>query len=225
MMMRLPSQPAELPPLLVLTDRHQAAAPLVDVIAAAVEAGTRAVVLREKDLSPARRAELAAALATVVRRAGGVLLAAGVPLPGCDGVHLPAPARLTPDRLTPDRLALDPLRAPLGVGIVGQSCHDEAELRAAESAGVDYVTLSPVFATASKPGYGPALGVERLAALAATTAVPVYGLGGVESEERVRSCRSAGAAGVAVMGAVMRAGDPGRVVAGFVAALGEPVRP
>ena len=38
--------------------------------------------------------------------------------------------------------------------------------------GADYVTLSPIFATASKPGYGPALG---LASLAAARAVVVVG--------------------------------------------------
>jgi thiamine-phosphate pyrophosphorylase len=94
-----------------------------------------------------------------------------------------------------------------GVGLVGRSCHDRGE--AARLSDVDYVTLSPVFATATKPGYGPALtpaGAGRLA-----PSVPWLALGGVDSAARARECAAAGAAGVAVLGAVMRAGDPERV--------------
>jgi thiamine-phosphate pyrophosphorylase len=38
-------------------------------------------------------------------------------------------------------------------------------------------------------------------------------LGGIDSAQRVAECMAAGAAGVAVLGAVMRADDPGAVVA------------
>jgi thiamine-phosphate pyrophosphorylase len=77
---------------------------------------------------------------------------------------------------------------------------------AARDADADYATLSPIFPTASKPGYGPPLGVEALRA-AAESGLPVFALGGV-LPENARSCREAGAHGVAVMGPVMRAQDP-----------------
>jgi thiamine-phosphate pyrophosphorylase len=82
----------------------------------------------------------------------------------------------------------------------------------------DYVTVSPVFPTATKPGYGPALGAAGAAALAGT--VPWLPLGGVDSPDRARECAAAGAAGVAVLGAVMRADDPAAVAASLVAAFG-----
>ena len=63
------------------------------------------------------------------------------------------------------------------------------------------MTLSPIFASASKPGYGPALGLERLAEVAAVSPLPVIALGGIEDEGSVRACLDAGAAAVAVMGA------------------------
>jgi thiamine-phosphate pyrophosphorylase len=75
------------------------------------------------------------------------------------------------------------------------------------SAGADYVTVSPVFLTASKPGYGPALGLDGLAHIVERVAGPVIALGGVTAANAA-SCRAAGAHGIAVMGEVMRAADP-----------------
>jgi thiamine-phosphate diphosphorylase len=180
--------------LLVLTDRHQARRPLVDTIAAAADGGARTVLLREKDLPRERRLALAEALRAVLRRVGGRLIVAGTDPLGGDAVHLAAD---------------DP--APVGpVAWVGRSCHDEDELARAST--VDYVTLSPVYASASKPGYGPALGIPELGRLVAGTPVRVFALGGIAGAARAEACRGAGAVGVAVMGAVMRAADPATVV-------------
>ena len=178
--------------LLVLTDRTQCAGSLADTVAAAVDAGARAVVLREKDLPDAERDRLTERLGELLEAAGGVLVRTR--LAGSEGapaVHL---------------AAADPF-PPLRPSLVGRSCHSRAELEQASAEGCDYVTLSPVFATASKPGYGPALGLDGLAALV-PDAPPVYALAGVSPDD-VRGCRAAGAHGVAVMGAVMR--EPGLV--------------
>ncbi len=185
--------------LLVLTDRRATARRLSDVVAAAVEGGARTVVLREKDLPLDERARLADEVRAVLGPARLVL--AGTGLPG-DAVHLAAA-----DAVPEPRPAL-----------LGRSCHDATEAARAHAEGCDWVTLSPVWATASKPGYGPALGPEGLAALVAG-APPAYALGGVDTAERAAACRDAGAEGVAVMGAVMRAGDPAALVAGLLAAL------
>ncbi|MEU7869708.1 thiamine phosphate synthase [Dactylosporangium sp. NPDC049140] len=97
-------------------------------------------------------------------------------------------------------------------------CHGLEELFAAAEDPADYVTLSPIFATRSKPGYGPPLGLAALGRMAVVAPVPVYALGGVDTPARVRDCLDEGAAGVAVMGAVMRADDPGRLVKELLAA-------
>ncbi len=188
-----------LPRLLVLTDRTQAAAPLPEVVAAAVGAGARAVVLREKDLPADERAALADELAAVLAPVGGLLVVAG--LAGSAGraaVHLSAA-----DGFPSPRPAL-----------VGRSCHSADEVAGAAAEGCDWVFVSPVFPTSSKPGYGPALGPDGLARLVAG-APPVYALGGVTPEDAA-SCLRAGAHGIAVMGPVMR--DPARV-ADHLAAL------
>jgi thiamine monophosphate synthase len=190
-----------LPRLLVVTDRRQAAGPLADVVAAAVAAGARAVVLRDKDLPDDERAALAAELRAALDPVGGLLVTAGPA--GCGtaptAVHL---------------AAADPFPSPRPA-LVGRSCHSAAELAQARGEGCDWVFLSPVSPTASKPGYGPALGVEGFARLHAL-GPPAYALGGVRPGD-VPGLVAAGAAGVAVMGPVMR--DPS-VVRDYLAALG-----
>jgi thiamine monophosphate synthase len=78
-----------------------------------------------------------------------------------------------------------------------------------------------VHATASKPGYGPLLGDEGLARLVRTLraesaacgapAPAVYALGGL-GPDNARAAIQAGAHGVAVMGTVMSAPDPGTTI-------------
>jgi len=186
-----------LPRLLVLTDRTMCKRPLVDVVTDAVASGARAVVLREKDLPYDQRDRTAAQLHRVLEPVGGLLVMAG---PRGDSVHLSSS---------------DPLPSPRPA-VVGRSCHDAGELARAGAEGCDYVTVSPVFDTASKPGYGPALGPSGLSALL-TGCPPAYALGGV-LPEHVTSCRAAGAHGVAVMGPVMH--DP-QIVSRYLDALTE----
>ncbi len=184
--------------LVVLTDRRLAARPLPEVVRAAVDGGARWVILRERDLRYAERRALAEELRAVVPH----LVVAGPDPLGGAATHLAAG---------------DPLpRGPLAGRLIGRSCHDAAEIGRLSIE--DYVTVSPVFPTATKPGYGPALGAAGAAALAGT--VPWLALGGVDSPDRARACAAAGAAGVAVLGAVMRADDPAAVAASLVAAFG-----
>ncbi|QJE74449.1 thiamine phosphate synthase [Aerophototrophica crusticola] len=189
------------PPLLLITDRTQARLPLVDVVAAAVAGGCRWVSLREKDLCPAGRLALLAELRAVTGPAGAQLTVHGDldAARACDGVHLGAGGDVTA------------ARDLLGPGaLVGVSCHTVDAVRRAAAAGADYVTLSPIFLTDSKPGYGPALGPGALRG-AAAIGVPVLALGGV-GVATAAACREAGAAGLAVMGGVMRAAEPAGLV-------------
>jgi len=191
--------------VVVVTDRRQARRPLPEVVEAAVAGGARWVLLRERDLPRAERLALARRLRALLSPVGGRLLVAGPdPLDG-DAVHLTAAGPYPPPALP----------------LVGRSCHDEAELRRLSTE--DYVTLSPVFPTPSKPGYGPPLEPGGLARLVARTPVPALALGGVDTPERVVACRAAGAAGVAVMGAVMRAADPAGLVRDLTTAASGPV--
>lgn len=201
-------------PLLVVTDRLGAGGRLADAIRGALEGGARWIWFRERDLPAQPRATLAAEILALVRRHGGLLSIGGdVELAarlGADGVHLSGGA---------GSAAIDEARRRLPNGVVGLSAHSVDEARAGARAGADYVTLSPIFASASKPGYGPALGPTALTQ-AAGFGMPVLALGGITAST-LRPCREAGAAGVAVMGEVMRARDP----RGTTSALREALNP
>nr|WP_231931737.1 thiamine phosphate synthase [Micromonospora echinospora] len=176
--------------MVLLTDRRSADRGLAEVVAQAVAGGVRWVVLREKDLPRPERAALAAELRAILADAGGTLVVAGPDPLGGDAVHLPAAGPYPPPRL----------------GLVGRSCHDRAEL--ARLTTEDYATVSPVHPTPTKPGYGPPLHPDGLADLIRTSPVPVLALGGIGTPDQVHACVAAGAVGVAVLGALMRAEHP-----------------
>jgi thiamine-phosphate pyrophosphorylase len=198
------------PPLLVISDRRQARQPLEQVVEAVFAGGCRWFSLREKDLPPDERRALLGALVALGRRWGAVVTAhediAAVAAVGADGVHLPSGG--------------DPAaaRARLPEALIGASAHSADEAAASLRAGADYVTASPVFITASKPGYGPALGLDGLARILAQAPGDVVALGGITAENAA-ACFAAGARGIAVMGEVMRAADPQATVEHLLRAM------
>jgi len=199
------------PPLLLIGDRRQARRPLQEIVAAALSAGCRWVSLREKNLPPDEQILLARGIASLARAHGARVTlhgeAALAKLAGANGVHLPA--------------GVDPVsaRALVGLGkLIGVSIHTVTEAEAIDPAIVDYALAGPAFETASKPGYGPEIGRKGLIEIARAARVPVLAIGGVNSA-RVGELIAAGAAGVAVMGGVMRAADPAQEVRALIATL------
>jgi thiamine-phosphate pyrophosphorylase len=189
--------------LLVVTDRHQARRPLEQVVADVLSAGARWIWFRDRDLEIAERRQLAMRLSKLVRGAGGCLsIGNDVELTveaGTNAVHVR------------DIAAVARARRLLGpAALVGLSAHSIADVADAHAAGANYVTLSPIYQSASKPGYGPPLGtgaIER----AAQIGIPVVALGGITAHNAAMAM-NAGAAGVAVMGSVMAADRPAAVV-------------
>jgi thiamine-phosphate diphosphorylase len=168
--------------------------------ARAVAAGGADVVqLREKSRSDSELVIAAAAMLAVVRRAGSRLVVddrLDVALrSGADGLHV-----------GPEDLPVVEARR-LWSGILGASCRTVASARAAESAGADYLGVGPVFASASKPGLPPAIGLDAVAAIARAVRIPVIGIGGIDAGNAASVIR-AGAAGVAVISAVAGRADP-----------------
>ncbi|MET8281052.1 thiamine phosphate synthase [Micromonospora sp. NPDC005174] len=193
------------PGVVLLTDRLVATGGLERVVAGAVAGGVRWVVLREKDLPRAERAALAVDLRAILADVGGTLVVAGPDPLGGDAVHLPAAGPYPPPALP----------------LVGRSCHNETELNRLTTE--HYATISPIWPTRTKPGYGPPLEVAGLRALVAASPVPVLALGGVETPEQVTACVEAGASGVAVLGALMRAENPSSIAQLMTSAFEEAV--
>ncbi len=180
--------------LLIVTDRHQAIRPLVEMAEAAFASGARWIWLRDRDLPERERRVLAHDLAACAARYGAVLtVGADIALAAETGAGLQIAAGAD----------IAVLRGKLGPKAwIGVSAHSLDELRQAHDAEADYVTLSPIFPSSSKPGYGPALGLETLRE-AARLGLPILALGGV-TVANACACAEAGASGVAVMGPAMR---------------------
>ncbi|HYD48025.1 MAG TPA: thiamine phosphate synthase [Terriglobales bacterium] len=190
------------PRLYLVTDRHRTGGrALLDVLAAALQGGVDTVQLREKDLSARALFELGGEVLALCRQHGARLLVndrIDVALAlGADGVQLPQRSFAPQDAralLGPDKW-------------IGCSTHSAAEVQQAFAGGADFVVFGPVYDTESKRRYGPPLGRDALAEVTARRLGPVVAIGGVTAA-RVAELRDAGAAGVAVIGAVLSAADP-----------------
>ena len=210
--MRLPD-----PGLLVITDRRQARLPIADIVESACAAGCRWFSVREKDLAAEEQVALARGLLPIVRRFGARLTLHGdaklAETAGLDGVHLSA--------------VDDAARARDVVGrerLVGISVHSAQEASRLDPALLDYAIAGPAYETDSKPGYGPALGRAGIAAIVSAARIPILAIGGITAETTSQVLQ-AGAAGVAVMGALMRAEAPRAETEGLIEALAVPRRP
>jgi thiamine-phosphate pyrophosphorylase len=202
------------PPLYLITDDRQDAERVVAVVEAACAAGCRFVQLRRPG-SSARELWLLAKTLRETTRAAGAMLAvndrADVALDcDADALHLPA-AGLTPERA----------RSLVGSTMrLGRSVHSIDEVRALANAPVDYLQFGPIYETPSKRPFGPPQGIDALArVVAAAGKRPVVAVGGIDVE-RVPAILSAGARGVAVIGAVVRARDAYAATAALIERLG-----
>jgi thiamine-phosphate pyrophosphorylase len=201
---------SSLPRILVITDRTQVRTAVEDVVRDVCgKAGCAWVLFRERDLQPLARREMGTRLRKITEECGAKLsvsadaaLAAEL---GAEGVHLQKAADV--------RQA----RAKLPDGWIGVSAHSILDVLMAKEAGADYVTLSPIFPSESKPGYGPPLGLESIRDATGFN-LPILALGGV-TPRSAHACIEAGAHGFAVMGTVMRAGDPRAVIRDYAGAF------
>jgi thiamine-phosphate pyrophosphorylase len=199
--------------LYLVTDRHATRGrPLVEVVAAAVRNGVDGVQLREKDLDGGALYRLGCKLREVCHAGGAELLIndrIDVALAcGADGVHLPV------NSFTPGDA-----RALLGAGKrIGCSAHSLAEAQRSAVGGADFVVLGPVFETPSKRAWGEPLGLAPFAAIARTFPIPVLGIGGIQAAN-ARTVLDHGAAGVAVIGAIVAADDVAGATRSIAAAL------
>ncbi len=188
-----------------MTDRSASRGDLVECVAAAVSAGVDWVQIRERDLDGAALLEHAEAIAAAARRAaaerGGrvaiiVNRRADVALAlDADGIQLGLDAI---DAIAARRL----LGSRAQIGVSTHSADEIGKLPRESS----YAQLAPIFPPLSKPRSGPYLGAEAIAA-AAHHGVPILAQGGITADNAAAMI-AAGAAGVAVSGAILSAPDP-----------------
>jgi thiamine-phosphate pyrophosphorylase len=197
--------PFTLPRLYPLTDAGRSGLSHAERVARLVEGGASLVQLREKRLAP-REFYREAAAALEVARARGVRLIindrADIALAlGADGVHLGQ-----------DDLAPEAARALLGGGaVVGCSTHSVEQAVEAARLPVNYLAIGPVFGTSSKENPDPAVGLEGVRRVrAAVGRLPLVAIGGI-TRENARAVLEAGADSVAVIGDLLKHGDPASI--------------
>ena len=169
---------------------------LVETVRAAVAGGATMVQLRDPVAKTRALVEEARALVALLRPQGIPLIIndrADVALAAdADGLHVgqadlsPADARRL---IGPDR-------------ILGLSITAEADL-----AGVDYLGVGPIFATATKPDAAPPIGTAGLRAIATRVSLPIVAIGGIHAGNAGQTI-GAGARGIAVVSAIAAAVDP-----------------
>lgn len=184
---------------------------------AACQGGARWFCLREKDAPPREQLDLyrRAARRTEAFRAqlfltGRADLARAA---HADGLHLPE-----------SEISVADARLSLGFHLpMGRSIHDLEGAQNAAAQGANYLLFGSVWETPSHPNQS-GQGLDALRAICESVSVPVFAIGGVNSENAAR-CVEAGAAGVALISGIWDAPDVTARVREIRAALGEKDEP
>jgi thiamine-phosphate pyrophosphorylase len=197
--------------LIVITDAGLAHPRSVeDVVREALEAGAPAIQLRDKLADSRSLYEQALSMRLLTNEFGALLFIndrLDVALAArADGVHL------GPDDMPPEAAR----RAAPSPFLIGWSTDDPELARRAESAGIDYLGSGAIFGTTSKDVSGERIGAEGLRRVVDAVKIPVVGIGGV-NEQNVSEVAATGAAGSAVISAVMASRDVARTISGLLA--------
>ncbi len=203
------------PPLYPIVDEGVAnlAGYTVPALAQAfVDGGARLIQLRSKLAPSGRFVEQALAVAALAHEAGALVVVN-------DRVDVAMAAGLRAVHVGQDDVPVAMARRALGEeGFIGLSTHTRAQVDAALYEPIDNQAVGPIFATTTKdPGYD-AVGLELIAYAASKTELPIVAIGGI-TLERARRVLDAGARSVAVIGDLLRTGDPAARVGEFLRAL------
>lgn len=194
------------------------ARPLVEVLTTAAEAGASLFQYRNKTASMKEAYVEALALRRAAAKAGVLFivndrcdLALAV---DADGVHLgqgDLPLDMAKKVMGPDKL-------------IGISTHNPYQVREATAGKPDYLGFGPIFKPGSKQGHDPVVGLEGLRAMRSLTSLPVFAIGGIQIDQ-VGEVMRAGANGVAIISAILKAPDISLAVKAFLAKMPGPTSP
>ena len=213
------ARPHSLSSLYIILDPSVCPArPLVEVLTVAAEAGAPLFQYRNKTASMKEAYGEALALRQAAAKAGVLFivndrcdLALAV---DADGVHLgqgDLPLDLARRVMGPDKL-------------IGISTHNLDQVRDASAGKPDYLGFGPIFTPGSKQDHDPVVGLEGLRAMRRLTSLPVFAIGGIQIDQAGEVMR-AGANGVAVVSAILKAPDISYTVNAFLAQMPGPASP
>jgi thiamine-phosphate pyrophosphorylase len=172
----------------------------LEVIEAALVGGVTIVQLREKELSTRDFYNEALQIRGLLKKYQIPLIindridiAMAI---GADGVHIgqdDMPLNIARQLLGPDK-------------IIGVSVFSIAEARAAEAGGANYLGLSPIFVTSTKPELDRQIGIEGIAPIRSEVKIPLIGIGSMNVSNAFEVVM-AGLDGVAVVSGIVSQKD------------------
>ncbi len=192
--------------------------PLVDVLKGSATAGAKIFQYRNKTASmkaayaealPLRKAAHELGVLFIVNDRCDLALAVDA-----DGVHLgqgDLPLNLARKVMGPDKL-------------IGISTHSREQVLAATAGGPNYLGFGPIFMPGSKLDHDPVVGLQGLREIRPLTALPIFAIGGITAD-RTEEVIRAGADGVAVISAILKAPDVSQSVTDFISRVSTPTSP
>ena len=188
--------------LYLITDPHLCAnIGLVRTVEAAIKGGVTMVQLRDKLASTEDRVALACQLKPICARHAVALVinddVEAAQISDVDGVHIGQ-----------EDMCVELARQTIGADkIVGLSVETDTAVKKVSERLVDYVGISPVYATATKKDHKQPIGFDGLAKICAASPVYTVAVGGLKLND-CYDVLAAGANGMAVVSAICGQDDP-----------------
>lgn len=181
--------------LICITNRTLCRGDFLSQIENIAKSSPKAIILREKDLSPNEYKTLAEKVTEICKRYNTSCILhnyinVAVQL-NTAAIHLPMSALRTMSDMERRRFS-----------VLGASCHSVEEGREAEKLGCSYITAGHIFATDCKKNVPPR-GIEFLKDMCSNISISVYAVGGI-TPVNASLIKSAGATGYCVMSGLMQ---------------------
>jgi thiamine-phosphate pyrophosphorylase len=188
--------------LYLITDRTQTKGrDLLWLLEQALDAGVKAIQLREKDLGGRDLFLLAEKVSNLCQSYRSALfvneridIALAVNAAGVQLGNASVPVALARELLGAQKM-------------IGLSTHSFGEALEAQQQGADFVLFGPVYFTPSKATYGAPQGLNKLKEVVEKISLPVYAIGGIKPEN-ILDLKRLGVSGVALISAIMSSDAP-----------------
>jgi thiamine-phosphate pyrophosphorylase len=186
--------------LYFITDSKLTRRTVLEDVGSAIRAGVKIVQYREKDLGTREMINEAGKIGKLCKKNDVLFIVndrVDIALAvDADGVHLGN-----------EDIHYSTARKILGnMKIIGLTVHDIGEAIEAERIGADYVGISPIFETETKPDAGMPAGIDLIKYIRKVIKIPFIAIGGI-NEDNVKSVVEAGARSIAVISAIVTKDD------------------
>jgi thiamine-phosphate pyrophosphorylase len=186
--------------LYFITDSRLTKKTVLEDVGSALKAGVKIIQYREKDKNTHDMIIEAEEIKKLCKKSGALIIIndrVDVALAAdADGIHL---GNEDMDYITARRM--------LGRDkIIGLTVHNIEEALEAESKGADYIGISPVFETLTKPDAGMPAGIKFVREVKDRIKIPLVAIGGI-NRSNIKNVLEAGAKSVAIISAIVTSPD------------------